>query len=66
MVTPPTLQIDRSLRRSLRLFGQDRLRWLDEAASLGPLVNLKVGPANTWIVTDPEIARTLLVTDAEN
>ncbi len=65
MVTPPTLQIDRSLHRSLRLFGQDRLRWLDEAASLGPLVNLKVGPANTWIVTDPDIARTLLVTDAE-
>ena len=65
MVTPPTLQIDRSLRRSLRVFDRDRLRWLDEAASRGTLVNLKLGPASTWIVTDPDIARTVLVTDAE-
>lgn len=65
MVTPPTLRIDRSLRRSLRLFDQDRLRWLDEAAALGPLVNLKMGFANTWIVTDPDVARTVLVTEAE-
>ncbi len=64
MVTPPTLQIDRSIRRSLRLFDDDRLRWLDEAAALGPLVNLKLGFANTWVVTDPDLARTVLVTDA--
>ena len=65
MVTPPTLQIDRSLRRALRSFDSDRLRWLDEATALGPLVALKLGPAKAWVVTDPDIARTVLVTESD-
>jgi cytochrome P450 len=65
VVTPPTLQIDRSLRRALRTFDRDRLRWFDEAAALGPLVALKLGPAKAWVVTDSDLARTVLVTEAD-
>ncbi len=66
MSTYPILQIDRSLTRSLRLFDQDRFRWLDEAASLGPLTILKVGPAKVWVTTDPEFVRAILVTEASS
>jgi len=59
----PEVRIHRSLTKSLRLFDADRLRWLDEAAALGPLVALRMGPVKTWVVTDPEAARTMLVTE---
>jgi cytochrome P450 len=59
----PTVRIDRSLRRSLSAFGEDRLGWLDRAAALGPLSGLRFGPATVFVVTDPELARSVLVTD---
>ena len=63
MSTAPELKVHRSLTKSLRLFDADRLGWLDEAAALGPLVALRMGPVKTWVVTDPEAARTILVAD---
>ena len=59
----PELKIHRSLTRALKLFDADRLRWLDEAASVGPLVALRMGPVKTWVVTDPAAARSMLVAD---
>ena len=59
----PTVRIDRSLRRSLAMFGEDRLGWLDRAAALGPLSGLRFGPATVFVVTDAELARAVLVTD---
>ncbi len=50
--------------KALRLFDADRLRWLDEAAALGPLVSLRMGPVKVWVVTDAEAARSMLVSDA--
>ena len=64
MSPAPELKIDRSVTKALKLFSEDRFRWLDEAASIGPLVALRMGPVRTWIVTDPELARTVLVTDS--
>jgi cytochrome P450 len=63
MGSAPELRVDRSLLKALRLFDGDRLRWLDEAAGLGPLVGLRMGPVRLWVVTDPDTARSLLVTD---
>src|SRR5690349_11749051 len=60
----PELQIDRSALRSLRRFDADRLGWLDRTAALGPVVSLRMGRLRTWVITDPDIARTMLVTDA--
>src|SRR4051794_39121948 len=64
MSTAPELKIDRSIPKALKLFSEERFRWLDEAASIGPLVGLRMGPVRTWIVTDPDVARTVLVTDS--
>jgi cytochrome P450 len=61
--TAPELKIHRSITKALKLFDADRLRWLDEAAAAGPVAALKMGPVKVWIVTDPEVARTMLVTD---
>ncbi len=60
----PELKIHRSLTKALKLFDADRLRWLDEAAAAGPIVALRMGPVKTWVVTDPDAARTMLVTDS--
>ena len=60
----PMVRIDRSLLKSLRLFSDDRLRWLDEAAALGPVAGLRFGPSTVYVVTDADVARTMLVTDA--
>ncbi len=65
MGTPPTLRIEGSLRRALAAFDADRLRWLDAAAALGPLTGLRLGPATVWVLSDPEAARTMLVTEAD-
>jgi len=64
MSSAPELKVDRSLTKGLKLFDADRLRWLDEAAALGPVVALRMGPVRTWVVSDAEVARTMLVTDA--
>jgi cytochrome P450 len=66
MRTPPTVRIDGSLRGALAAFDAERLRWLDEAAALGPLAGLRLGPATVWVLTDAEAARTMLVTDGDS
>jgi len=62
----PELKLHRSVTKALRLFDADRFRWLDEATALGPLVALRMGPAKVWVTTDPEVARTMLVTDGSS
>jgi cytochrome P450 len=65
MVTSlPELQVDRSPLKALRSFDADRLGWLDRATALGPVVAMRLGPIRTWVVTDPDVARSMLVTDA--
>ena len=64
MSSVPVLRIDRSLRRSLRAFSEDRLRFLDEATALGPVAGLRFGPSTVYVVSDAEVARQLLVTEA--
>ena len=59
----PVVRIDRSLRRSLRRFGEDRLRYLDEAAAAAPVARLRFGPSSVVVVSDVAVARQLLVTD---
>ncbi|MGZ4795406.1 MAG: cytochrome P450 [Acidimicrobiia bacterium] len=66
MAEIPTLRIDRSLRRSLRAFSRDRLRYLDDAAALGPVAGLRFGPATVFVLTDADAARRILVTDSES
>lgn len=43
----PTLRIDRSLKRSIRLYSEDPLRWIGEAAGMGPIVAFRFGWWNT-------------------
>jgi enediyne biosynthesis protein E7 len=64
METAPALTIHRSLTKALKLFDADRFRWLDEAAAAGPVAALRMGPVKTWVVTDPDAARAMLVTDS--
>ena len=66
MVTSlPELQVDRSPLKALRSFDADRLGWLDRATALGPVVAMRMGPIRrTWVVTDPDVARSMLVTDS--
>jgi cytochrome P450 len=66
MGSAPELRVDRSLTKALKRFDADRLRWLDEAAALGPLVALKMGPVKVWVLTDAEAARAVLVTDGSS
>jgi cytochrome P450 len=62
----PEILVHRSVTKALRLYNQDRLRWMDEAAALGPLVAMRVGPARTLILSDPDGARSVLITDASS
>ena len=64
MAGPPSITIHRSPVRALRIFDADRLRWLDEAAATGPLVALHLGPLRLFVVTDPDAARTMLMSDS--
>jgi cytochrome P450 len=62
----PTLRIDRSLTRSIRLYSEDPLRWIGQAAGMGPIVALRFGPITpTYVVNDPDLARSVLITDAK-
>lgn len=47
----------------MKLIGGDRLRWLDEAAALGPIAALRMGPLKAWVITDPDAAKRILVTE---
>jgi pentalenene oxygenase len=60
----PTLHVDRSLRRALRRFEEDRFGWLDEASALGPVAGLRLGPVTAWVVTDPSLARSMLIAES--
>jgi cytochrome P450 len=60
----PVIDVHRSIRKALKIFDADRLRWLDEAAATGPVVGLRMGPVKTWVVTDPDVARTMLVSES--
>jgi cytochrome P450 len=62
----PELRVHRSVTKGLKLFDADRLRWLDEAAALGPVVAMRMGPVTTWVITDAEAARTMLVPDGSS
>ena len=62
--TAPEVGLHRSVFKALKLFDADRFRWLDEAAALGPVAALRMGPVRVWVITDAEIARTMLVTDS--
>ncbi len=64
MSAAPELRIHRSsVTKGLKLFDADRLRWLDDAAAVGPLVALRMGPVKLFVVTDAEVARTMLVAE---
>ena len=56
-VAVPQLRMSRSALKAVRIFNADRLRWLDEAASLGPLVRLSFGPfVCVWVLSDRRYA----------
>ncbi len=63
MHTTPVLKVGRTLRSGLKAFEEDRLHWLDEAAALGPVTGLQLGPVKCFVVSDGAIARQMLVTD---
>lgn len=58
------IRIDRSLRRALRSFDANRLEWLDRGAAAAPLAQFRFGPVRTWLVSDPDLARHMLIADA--
>ncbi len=58
------LRIDGSIFRALRAFRGDRLRWLDEAAALGPLTALRFGRVRLWVLSDRDAARRMLIQEA--
>jgi cytochrome P450 len=62
----PEIRIDRFITSGLRRFDADRLRWLDEAAALGPIVGLRLGPVKVWAISDAHIARQMLLTDGSS
>ncbi len=62
----PVLRIPGSARKAAAVFNEDRFGWNDRASELGPLSQLRLGPARVWIITDPDIAREMLVTDSRN
>ena len=66
MNAPPELRVHRSVFKAFRLFDADRFRWLDEAASIGPVVALRMGPVKVWVVSDAEVARTMLVAESSS
>ena len=60
----PVLRIPGSTRRAAATFNDDRFAWNDRAAALGPVSQLRLGLIRIWIVTDPDVARTMLVGDS--
>lgn len=60
----PEVVVHRRLGKALQLFDQDRLRWLDEAAHAGPIACLRFGVGRAFVVTDPDIARSMLIGDS--
>ncbi|HEY1650548.1 MAG TPA: cytochrome P450 [Acidimicrobiales bacterium] len=62
----PTIRLDRSLTRSIARYREDPLRWLGEAAGMGPIVALRFGPITpTYVLNDPDAARDIFIADAK-
>ncbi len=66
MTHAPRIVVHRSLRKALDLFNQDRFGWLDRVAVTGPIVEMQLGRAKVWVVTDAAVARQVLLTDEAN
>jgi cytochrome P450 len=62
----PVIRVPGSTRKAAAEFNRDRFLWNDRAAALGPLSQLQLGPIRVWIITDPTIARDMLVSDSAN
>jgi cytochrome P450 len=60
----PVVRVPGSARKAAAEFNRDRFLWNDKAAALGPLSQLQLGPFKVWIITDPAIAREMLVSDS--
>ncbi|HUC14232.1 MAG TPA: cytochrome P450, partial [Acidimicrobiales bacterium] len=65
VLASPKLRVQRSLRRALDLYNQDRLGWMEQALALGPVVRLLIGPVTLVVVSDAEAGRSLLIADAQ-
>lgn len=65
LVNPPVLRIHRSMFKALALYNQDRLGWMEKAASTAPVVRLPFGPVTLIVVSDPDAARSILMTDSQ-
>jgi len=63
--TLPTLRVGRWLFKALDVYNADRLTWMEKACGLGPLVRLLVGPVMLLVISDPDVARTILIGDAQ-
>lgn len=64
--TAPVVVVHKSTRQGLQLLNRDRFHWFDEAAAQGGLTALGVGHLTIWVVTDTDIAREILLTDAQS
>jgi cytochrome P450 len=62
----PVVRVPGSTRKAAVEFNRNRFLWNDRAAELGPLSQLQLGPVKVWIITDPSIARDMLVSDSAN
>ena len=62
----PRVTVHRNVVKALKSFDSHRLQWLDDAAALGPLVALYIGPVPAWVVTDADLARRMLVTESSS
>lgn len=65
VVTPPVLRIHRSTFKAIDLYNQDRLGWMEKAASLGPVARLLLGIVTAVVVSDSDAARSILIADAQ-
>jgi cytochrome P450 len=62
----PVVRVPGSARKAAAEFNRNRFLWNDRAAALGPLSQLQLGPVRVWVITDPTIARDMLVGDSAN
>ena len=63
----PALQIDRSFRRSIALYNEDPLRFAEQAVGMGEIVALRFGRLTpAYILNDPDVARSMLITEAKS
>ncbi len=63
--SPPMLSGALPLIGHVREFRAAPLPMFRRAAALGPLVRVRIGPRDAWVVNDPELVREVLVTRRE-